>query len=342
MRKAYFGGGPHPVDLKRHLLLAKDWSYDICSNLFVEIDSTQNSNIELLLADSCDLKTLFKLFIFEINSHFSKISFIALELFNLSFKAWFEELIFLIKETKSTSNLKSILYFALVIPIRILLVRVILSKGDREIIVPSELRINFLKSILSKNIVYILIRNKPILSDWNFKKYEEFNQLSIQAKDLIENGNFLFIAGRINAEEEFHQICKYAYYANLKIIAATSQFERMKKSIDQFPELILSLGTLSNSMVMYISSKCLAGICLYNNYTINQRLSASSKFFEFLLLNRPIISCDNIGMKREFKSEFIHLIIPLDKLNEGFRIKPEVIKLNKKFCYEYELKDLSL
>lgn len=341
MRIAYFGAGSHAVDLQRHLLIAKACGYDISSNLFFEINSAQNYSVKLMFADSCDFVTLFKLCIFQMNTHFSQISFIALELFNLSYKAWFEELRFLIKETKSISNIKSILYFALIIPIRILLVRIILSKGEREIIVPSELRIIFLKSILSKNIVYTLIRNKPILSLCNFEKPEEFNQLSKQVKALIEDCNYLFIAGRINVEEEFYKICEYAYQANLKIIAATSQLEMMKRSINQFPGLIFSLGTLNNSMVMYISSRCLAGICLYNNFTSNQRLSASSKLFEFLLLNRPIISSNNLGMSGEFKSEFIHLIIPIEKLRQGIRINTEVIKLNKEFCFEYELKDLT-
>ncbi len=337
MKVAYFGSGAHSVDLKRHILFAEVRGYETVSSLSNCNNFSKLDPISLLISDSCDFKTLFNIFFWQMQGRFSKIDFIDLELFNLSFKAWREELNFMILNAKPLSNWKSILYFCFVMPIRIVLTRIVLNVGIGEVIVPSKLRIDFLKSVLPKHIAFTLLRNKPILSELNLDKPVDFEHLIEHAQAIIENGRFLFIGGRINVESDFYRICSYANQKKLKIIAATSQEEMLRRSISEFPDLILSLGRISNTLVMYISSKCLAGICIYHNFTSNQRLSASSKFFEFMLMNKPIIASDNLGMRGEIQPKIQHLVISIDNLSKDLTIQREEIKLNKEYDFEYEL-----
>jgi hypothetical protein len=342
MKIAFFSAKAHPIDLKRHILLAKACGYEICEDLFIKLMQKKNKRFDLMLADSCGIKTLFKVCIWDLRGHFSKVSFIALELFNFSFRAWFYELIFVVKSAKTVSNLSAIIYFAAITPIRIFLIRIMLLKKNRQLIVPSELRIDFLKNILPKSINYLLIRNKPILSELNFNIPKDFFKLDRQAKATIKDGYFLFIAGRINVEEQFYNICKYADESGLKIIVATGQVELLNRSIQHFPKLIFNLGNISNSLAMYISTRCLAGVCLYHNFTINQRLSASSKFFEFMIMNKPVITSDNPGVKGEVNPVIQHLIISAENLDVNIKINREELKLNKEFSFENEIKSVSI
>jgi len=341
MKVAYFGSGAHYVDLKRHILFAEAGGYKTVSSLSKSNNFSKLDPISLLISDSCDFRTLFNIVLWQMRGRFSKIDFIVLELFNLSFKAWREELGFMIY-SKPLSNWKSILYFSIVIPIRIILIRIVLNVGIREVIVPSKLRIDFLKLVLPKHISYTLLRNKPILSELNLDKPVDFENLIEQAQAIIENGRFLFIGGRINVEADFYRICNYAHQKDLKIIAATGQEEMLRRSMSEFPDLILNLGRISNTLVMYISSKCLAGICLYHNFTSNQNLSASSKFFEFMLMNKPIIASDNLGMRGEIHPKIQHLVISIEELSEDLNIKHKERELNKEYGFEYELENYKI
>lgn len=338
MKIAYFSSLTHSVDLRRHQLLAQTWGYKQSSDLFFDLSLIKNGKIELLLADSIDLRTLFRLCLC-INLRKIRITFIALELFNFSFRALFQEVAYLISKANSKSGLNSILYFILVGPIRIFLLRSILFSGERHIIVPSALRIAYLKSILSTKIKFTLIRNKPVLSDLSFDKPNAYYMLPIQVKTVVERGDFLFIAGRLNDEIRFNQVCYYAKQMGLKVLTATTQNDLCLRSSQRFPGVLMNIGIVHNSLVIYLTSKCLAGICLYNNRTVNQRLSASSKFFEFMLMNKPVITTKNPGIEGEITSGMESFVIFIEQFCVQDCIPRTAFKLNEEFSFERELND---
>lgn len=275
MKYAFFGRDTHHVDLQRHLMLAKALGYEVISDLSA-LD--HESGAKLLFTDSCDTKTLLKIKRAQKDGKISKISVIILELFNVDFQAWREELTFLL-QSEARANWKAILYFLFIVPLKIRFIQEVLSLGSTEAIIPSKLRVNFLKPRLSQNIVYSVLRNMPILNHFQIKVPIDFEAQSEQVKEIVSGGNFIFIGGRINVETEFFTVCAFASQNKLKVLAATGQLDMMQRSVSQFPGLIISLGKISNELVMYLSSQCLAGLCLYHDATSNQRLSASSKFF---------------------------------------------------------------
>ncbi|SKB93518.1 hypothetical protein [Daejeonella lutea] len=338
MRYAFFGRDTHHVDLQRHLLLANALGHEVISDLSV-LDHA--SAAKLLFSDSCDTKTLLKIKRAQQNGKISKVSVIILELFNVDFQAWREELTFLLK-SEARSNWKAILYFLLVVPLKIRLIQGILSFGSTEAIIPSQLRVNYLKTRLSQNIVYTVLRNKPILKQFQVKVPIDFESQTEQVKEIVAGGNFIFIGGRINVETEFFTVCAFASQNNLKVLAATGQFDMMQRSVIKFPGLIISLGKISNEFVMYLSSRCLAGLCLYHNATSNQRLSASSKFFEFMLINKTIIASDNPGMLAEVQHSTEPLVIPINKLTEGMKIERTEALINEEYSFENEIEDYKI
>ncbi len=105
-----------------------------------------------------------------------------------------------------------------------------------------------------------------------------------------------------------------------------------------FPENILFIGIVDHNVILNLVYNCSAGIVLYNNETINQKLSASSKLFEFLYFNKHIIVSNNQGVISELNPEsYPYKIIDKKQLlfkNHNFTAD------NSKFYFENEVESI--
>jgi hypothetical protein len=334
---AYFASYTHPVDLQRHLILAKATGFDVVSSLSSNQINELCSPVNLMTTGGCELIKLIQIKWWLVKGRISKISVILLELYHVSFKAWREELRFLLGSGNFHINGKSIIYFTFFMPIRIMVLRLILNYHTSEVIASSNLRIIFLKMSLHKNVPCFLLRNMPVLSMLNLTMPNEFDKLPEEVKRVVKGGRYFFVGGRINMEEEFLHICSYASTNGISIIVATGQEEMLGRAMAKFPALVISIGLISNDLVMFLSARCLAGICLYHNFTSNQELSASSKFFEFMLMGKPLIASDNLGIQAEIDSKIRHLIVFMRDLDTGVTIPCVNVTLNAAYSFENEV-----
>ena len=341
MKLAFFDKNTHLVDFQRHKLFADKHGFNILSKLNILSLFFCKDKINILISDCCQLTSLFKIYFLKINGRINNIHIFSLELFNLCYIALIDEIQVVLINIYKKNNIKYLIYLIFIVPIRITLLRLIIIRSSSSLFVPSKARISFLKKKINGNVNFFLLRNKPLkynLSNLESPSLGIFNQNII---DIIHSGKFLFIAGRLNNKIDLLKIASFAKMESLVILVATNDKIILDDSISEFPNQIIDIGYLNNDLIMYISSKCLAGICLYNDKTINQRLSASSKLFEFLLINKPVIVSNNTGINDEINNAAKHLVITIDKLEHIVQLTQNFNTINEEFSFEYELDNLN-
>jgi len=214
----------------------------------------------------------------------------------------------------------------------------ILKNKQTKLFLPSLLRKDYyLSNSINKSTV-IVLRNLPMANELNFTKINFSEIFSSDVSDVIYSGNYLLLAGNINAYEDVIIISEYAKQKGIKLIIASNDKLTVSKLINLFPKNILFIGIVDHNIILNLVYNCSAGIILYNNETVNQKLSASSKLFEFLYFNKSVIVSNNQGVISELNSEsYPYQIINNKQLsfnNYNFTAN------NSKFYFENEVENL--
>jgi hypothetical protein len=304
----------HPLDYERFKILSKD---------FVEINTF---NSEIILKKSIFFTTEL-IFLSQIVSLFfnqlifnSKINLLIIEIYNVSFKSYFSELIF---HKRKVSFFKKFLINPIPL-IKIFFFKLILSNKRTKIIITSNLRSNLLNS---KKTVQI-VKNFPT-KQWvniennlrsNFKKY-----FSIK---------YIFLPGRINNVNDLSAVKTFAQKNNLKIIICGSHHDASSD------ETIKYIGNLNSKEINLFIKNCLFGLVLYNNETLSQTFSSSSKLFEFLIYSKPLFYSDNLGVIDELNYYKIKnaFIINNNLKNLAISFNSSNLQIDKRFIYENQFK----
>lgn len=155
------------------------------------------------------------------------------------------------------------------------------------IIVPSELRMKYLKSkLMKKNYFYYVLQNKLLLSDIN-----SINFYSINKND---NNLYIILSGRINNHKLLIDLSIRLLQMEVKILVVGASDEENASIFKNYCNIKL-IKNMPHIELLNTVNNALAGLVIYSNSTINQRFSASGKLFEFMALGIPIIVSDNIG-----------------------------------------------
>jgi hypothetical protein len=336
MKIAYFGINPHPVNLERQLVFARHFGFEVIEEFNINKLPTQG-NIYILITDHCELPVLKSLRKWSKRKKNVRFIVWTLELYSLSYKSRVNEYL-----SRYNNKIRRNWVKALIrewIP-KIYLFRSIISGNKNIVIASSRLRVEYLKNKFNKHISFFVIRNKPTFALPDTGQKISMNDLTPEIKKLITSKKFLFSPGSINNFEDFKKVCQFAYVRNLKIIVATKEDKQLTDIHTQFPQLIYNLGNVSNGVVQSLVKICTAGVCLYRNNSENQKLSASSKLFEFLLFNKSVIVSNNDGVIDELSEYPDNLAIFVDRL-ECTSIPETKLNINKEYLFQNELESLN-
>jgi hypothetical protein len=295
----------------------------------------------------CDLQSNFDIILTIFISIFRKdknFIFLILELYSIDLLAFVNERInyyFIInKFNKNYFNIflkhvKNIIG-TLLGCLNLIIINILLFIKNKQtkvfIIVPSSLRRDYLKIFyFRRNLNYFVLQNKMIYSD--LIKTKSF-------LDIFNSKNYLVLSGRVNDLETIHNLSIKLNCTDIKILIAGAQ-DLSKDFNFTLYKNIEFLGVLNHLDMMRINFNSLAGLVIYSNSTINQRLSASSKLYEYISLGIPLIISNNLGAITELKSINIPYIIIDEILNDNFPINNLInqLKILKKDIINEHLYD---
>jgi hypothetical protein len=323
---AYLGKGAHPVNLNRYQLFIDFYNFKETQN----IKLLYKHKTIIFYTDNCNLFNHLKILLNSLYSKNSIIIYWNLEIYLLSYKYYLEEILSIPSVTKKIKS--SLKFFIFWVP-KIFINKIILSRFNTILILSSEERKKIFLNIYNQNSLYVL-RNKPV--SINFEPY--LNLIKLKEISNLISKRFLFLPGSINNFEDFNIIINFSKKYNLDIILATTQINTLENILLKNKN-IKNIGSVPNYLIQFLISKCIAGICLYRNNTTNQKLSASSKLFEFLYFNKLVIVSRNIGVLSELKIiQYVNYIIT-DKLQENISDTSNNIK-NENMLFNNELLSL--
>jgi len=299
---AYFPATVNPSNLDRFQKMASHFKYFHILNNSTDLFKIQPSSV--LMCDGSDVRDKSIIIILIIFGKIKKIDFISLEVYSIDFRALFQERKVSLLELYCKSGKFYFVYRLMRASISFLyaafsvfLTRTILNISNSTTFVSSNLRLDYLYTRTNISTNYSIMKNLPLKGRWKYGKCDNIHYLNT----LIQKRRYLFLPGNIHNEEEFILVCEFARLSSLIIVIASYK-KITNQKIKKYDNIIVETGPLSYECIVDISYHCVAGIALYRSNTINQTLSASSKFLEFLYIRKPVITSRNEGVLSEVKN----------------------------------------
>jgi hypothetical protein len=331
-RIAIFNSSGHSVNFGRQVLLAKKFKFELADKNIIYRNQIKFAE-DIMFSDDIDvlcLITIFKEIV--LKKKVIELHIIFLELYTISFSSLLNEILWNISiDNLSIKEMLIQLYYTPKRFVRFLFFRSLLKKSICKIYLPSTLRIQYVKNILSSQHDYYRVRN--LLFD-NSNKCTGIN-LNITCNP------YLFIAGNIYYLNDFSKVCEFALRSNLKIVV-TSKRTLPIEFCSKFPDTIIQTGPLEHNHIISLTKKCLAGIAVFSIKNINQKLAASSKLYEYAAYGKSIIVSRVPGVELEVEEFSIKNVFYIDQLND---IKLENIpfvqtEFNQSFSFNNEIASL--
>mgnify|MGYP001239245219 CR=1 FL=1 len=291
LKLAYFPEKMHSINRQRHCMLATKKNFEIVDDKYIFANIHEIH--DLLISDDIELKVLFKLFFNTFKNKKFNIEIIFLELYTISIQTIWNELQtrLSLNPTNYFTNGK-ILYNSTKWVSKYLVFTLLLKRFSVTLYLPSYPRILFLRNKLANTHQFKLLRNLPILSLFN----KEISENVHQGLNYITREPFFYLPGSINNYNDLLKVCQYAFKNSIKVVITTKE-KNVKRKCKHFPECLMITAELTYSEIIYLVIKSRAGIIIYSSENINQNLEASSKLYEFLMLNKPIIASRVKGME---------------------------------------------
>jgi hypothetical protein len=300
---AYFSLSTHPVNYSRFQKLAQHKGYkNICNNILY-FDEILPSSI--LISDGALLSDKHKILKHILKRKIKAVEFISLEVYSLDYRAMVQENIAnIILPVENLHSIKGLFinfynvgkmgYSSLRALYNITITRVILNLTKSTVFVSSDLRRDYLKNKINSKISIKIMKNLPLEDDWKRVKNDKFSGFH----NTLSQKKYLFLPGNVNNIKDFVKVCKFAELNNLDVVVS-SHLKLPTQIVMKFGSSIIETGPLTHEYIVSLSYDCFAGVVLYKNNTVNQKISASSKFLEFIYINKPVIVSRNKGVLHE-------------------------------------------
>ena len=217
--------------------------------------------------------------------------------------------------------------------LKFFLIRMIISKQNTVLLVPSTPRINNYTSLKMKK---FLLKNFPIKS--NYLKNYSYDLKEFNYKE------YIYLAGNINDFSQFKKVCKFANKQNIKFLVSTNN-KIPKRIISEYSKNLILTGFVPNEKIIALVKYSIACVAIYNPRIKNLKYCASSKLFEYMACNKNIIATPVIGIKHEidyYKYDRINYTDDLDNISINNLKKNNNNKINEVFFYDSQIKDINL
>lgn len=339
MKLGYLSKNSHELEKLRNTYLIQKFGYKLLNKISLR-DLIKIRPLKFYTDDHISFFELIKL-AFALKTKIIKSVVIRCsELYTIDYNAYNTEVEKYLSELKlSNGNVTLKKIWAKRIYVKIWFFKIVLNSNNSILLLPSILRKNYFLSNFSKSIPIIVIRNLPMKNELNFIKVNLKIIFDQNLGKIIESGNYFLLAGNINSYEDLNVVAQYSKKFNIPIIIASSDSRNSLKIQELFPTTIYYIGIVEHNIILNLVYNCKYGIILYNNSTINQKFSASSKLFEFLYFNKSVVVSNNIGVKNELILEsYPHKLINESNLiDNNFHFKDD----NSKFIFENEILKLN-
>ncbi|MBU3632883.1 hypothetical protein [Polynucleobacter sp. AP-Feld-500C-C5] len=299
-------------------------------NTFFIISLLRKKNISLTICDPLLWVDLLAALIIGLMGNLKSLMVIAFEMYHIDTKALRSERLIYRKMYKN--SFFSILKFEIMGLIKVLNLSI-------------KLKVLNLISIISNLIIVVhsehrkrYLEGRSIGKKSTLKFYRHFPMSTNRNMDL-RSENFLLLAGRINNLVDFEKVIKFSVANQVDIYVIGSGAEELHNSSLILPPNVKLLGSMPNEEVLGYAERCLAGIVLYENTSVNQSFSASTKLFEFLYYGKPIICSMNPGLIEELKSgnACFCSVDDLIGITSSYFLQGSLNKINNNFTFEGEI-----
>lgn len=182
----------------------------------------------------------------------------------------------------------------------------IMNKADAVIICTEE-RVNQLRFSTPKKL--IVIHNTPMkLVSIEYESNNSHEKVKIAYIGILSYGRniletCLFVSQ--NVQFELH-------------IGGFGILEPEVKKFAEENENIIFYGKLSYAETLSIENRCDILIAFYDPSVPNHKFAAPSKFYEALMLGKPLIMAENTGMSEVVKKNDIGSVVPYSSPQKGF------------------------
>jgi hypothetical protein len=292
--------------------LERIFSFSKTNRIVNSLKNVYKQNITVYSDDTIGFKKLSELFYFLIiKKKIDKLFFFSLETYSISYRAYVSEIFFLKK-----SNPISLKTFVINPKpfLEIFLRKIIISKPQTKLILSNELRKKYVKRDYA-----MILRNLPT-TNWI--------ECECNSNSIKISKPYILLPGRINNFKALKKINSWAISNNYKIVLCGIHKFNIKN--------IICLGQKTREEIKFLIKNSCAGIVIYSNSTVNQRFSASSKLYEFLVYNIPVIHNENLGLENEISQMKLNkkFLINLKNLQEKKALPKFNQKLNNNLVFE--------
>jgi hypothetical protein len=335
MKFGYLSKNSHQLEKLRNRYIMQKFNYKILHNISLRKICILQPTF-FYIDDHISIAEVVKLLIcFKLNL-IKRFVIRCSELYTIDYHAYDTEVNKHLTDFNKINILKKI--WAKRVYLKIYLFKKIINNKNTILILPSLLRKKYYIENIKTHNKIIVLRNLPMIDELNFKQVDFFKIFDSTIAEIINSENYFLLAGNINSLKDLNILGNYSKKMNIPIIIASNDIVNVKKLQKIFPENIVYIGVVEHNLILNLVYKCNSGIILYNNDTINQKYSASSKLFEFLYFSKPVIVSDNDGVKNELILEsYSHKIILENTLMENnFDFKID----NNRFVFENEIASL--
>jgi hypothetical protein len=303
MKLGYLSKNSHILEKNRNKYILKKYQYKQVDEIsFLKILSIRPTHF--FLDDHLSFFELLKIIILFRLNFINKDVIRCSEMYTIDWNSYKTEIEKNLKLGLPKSSLKKIIYkiWHYRIYFKHILFDFILLKNRITIFLPSKLRKEY---FINYNIFesIVVLRNLPMMQEMKLNEINWTNFFETEIIEVINSHNFYLLAGNINSINDLEVLLKSLINKKTKVLIATNNLSELQKIQNLYQNIIYEVGILPHNIILNLVHRCKAGIILYNNFTINQIYSASSKLFEFMYFNKKIIVSENTGVLSELLEE---------------------------------------
>jgi hypothetical protein len=303
LKIGYISKSNNGLDRKRSKLFLEFHDFRIVDRIpFISI--LRNRPTHFFIDDNISFIELTLIFILLKFNCIGTIVLRSIEMYAIDAKSLSSEILYIFGKDSKLSSTKKIFgkIWSARLYTKVYLFHLLLISKGTVLILPSDLRKQYFKSSIFFERIVVL-RNIPLKEDFIIKvpKLSDFFNSTIL--NVIDSNQFYLLGGNVNSATELFYFAEYLKKQKKVMLIAGNNHKLAMECESRFKDHVHYIGLLDYSVLMYIISKSLGGVVLYNNSTINQRLSASSKLFEYMYFGKPVFVSDNLGVINELRKE---------------------------------------
>lgn len=330
------------ADRNRVKLLCDEFGFEIQEHLPFSVWSGQPSKLTILFCD-LRLKSIARLLASSLFGNVHTVTVWALETYDYCGQAAFEESLRSFRRSSHLSAAKSLaITFRIVLRLVYRLVTVVMLKTlaaitDLTFILPSEGRRAHFARRFSKEARTIVLRNSSCLPT---------ESLTTKFKIPVElHDRYLFLGGAVNSCADLLLVLEFCREMDLQFVIAGERNPHLEELQIRYTDTLVLVGFLDHPAVLRVLSQALAAVVIYDDLSINQRLSASSKITEAMSLGKWIVGTANQGILEiveEFGYTKFMLISDLVGnscafIDQANGVQVEGSKFDERFSFEREI-----